>query len=75
MLGGQELARLRAHERPQHGIAYVPKGRTVFPDTTVEEDLELGAWTVRDLRACQESPPARALVVWASGGAMGGGYP
>jgi len=29
------------------GIAYVPQGRTVFPSLTVEENLELGAWTIR----------------------------
>ncbi len=55
MLGGQDLVHLRPHERVQHGIAYVPQGRTVFPDMTVEEHLELGAWTVRDPLARQES--------------------
>ena len=54
-LAGRDLGRLRPHERVQHGIAYVPQGRTVFPDMTVEEHLELGAWTVRDERARREA--------------------
>ncbi|HEY8486260.1 MAG TPA: ABC transporter ATP-binding protein [Limnochordales bacterium] len=54
-LSGQELGRLAPHRRVEKGIAYVPQGRTVFPDMTVEEHLDLGAWTVRDPRARREA--------------------
>src|SRR4051812_40240961 len=30
-----------------HGIAYLLQGRSTFPAMTVEENLELGAWTIR----------------------------
>ncbi len=30
-----------------HGIAYLLQGRSTFPSMTVEENLELGAWTIR----------------------------
>ena len=30
-----------------HGIAYLLQGRSTFPSMTVEENLELGAWTSR----------------------------
>ena len=54
-LQGVDLGRLPPHQRVRHGIAYVPQGRTVFPDMTVEEHLELGAWTVRDPAARREA--------------------
>jgi branched-chain amino acid transport system ATP-binding protein len=31
----------------EHGIAYLLQGRSTFPSMTVEENLELGAWTIR----------------------------
>ena len=42
-LGGIELAGEAAHRIPGHGIAYVPQGRRLFPEMTVEENLRLGA--------------------------------
>ncbi len=41
-LDGQELTRLRAHEIPRLGVAYVPQGRGLFPFLTVEENLRMG---------------------------------
>jgi branched-chain amino acid transport system ATP-binding protein len=41
-LEGNELTRLRPHEIPQLGIAYVPQGRRLFPLLTVEENLQMG---------------------------------
>lgn len=35
----------------EHGIAYLLQGRSTFPAMTVEENLELGAWTIRKDRA------------------------
>jgi branched-chain amino acid transport system ATP-binding protein len=45
--GAIDLLALAAHEIPALGIAHVPEGRQVFPDMTVEENLLLGAFTVR----------------------------
>ena len=42
-IDGTELAGLAAHRVPGHGIAYVPQGRRLFPEMTVEENLRLGA--------------------------------
>lgn len=36
------------------GIAYVPQERTIFPSLTVEENLELGAWSIRRDKAAVE---------------------
>src|SRR6476469_6442077 len=30
------------------GIAYCPQGRAIFPDMTIAEHLNMGAWTVSD---------------------------
>ena len=41
-LDGAELTRLPAHLVPKHGVAYVPQGRRLFGDLTVEENLRIG---------------------------------
>lgn len=41
-LDAHELTRLRPHEIPRLGIAYVPQGRGLFPFLTVEENLRIG---------------------------------
>jgi branched-chain amino acid transport system ATP-binding protein len=45
LLDGRDLARVAPSERPHLGIAHVPEGRQVFPNLTVHENLEMGAWT------------------------------
>lgn len=45
--GGTPLDVVRASERPAMGIALVPEGRELWPQMTVEENLELGAFTPR----------------------------
>ncbi|MEZ5818730.1 MAG: ABC transporter ATP-binding protein [Hyphomicrobiaceae bacterium] len=42
---GQDLAGIAPSERPHLGIAHVPEGRQVFPNLSVLENLEMGAWT------------------------------
>jgi branched-chain amino acid transport system ATP-binding protein len=50
--------RLINRERPdrlvQMGLCLVPEGRRIFPDLTVQENLELGAYTVSPRRLRQE---------------------
>src|SRR6516165_2594620 len=41
---GIDVASLPAHRIPELGIAHVPEGRQVFPDLTVAENLEIGAY-------------------------------
>ena len=42
------LPRLPAHQRAQLGIGYVPQGRDIFPQLTVEENLLVALSTRRD---------------------------
>src|SRR5690348_5287056 len=44
---GTDLAAMPAHRIPELGIAHVPEGRQVFPEMTVEETLEIGAYVPR----------------------------
>ena len=41
---GNDLASFPPHKIPELGIAHVPEGRQVFPDMTVNENLEVGAY-------------------------------
>jgi branched-chain amino acid transport system ATP-binding protein len=43
------LHKLPAHEIVKHGVAQVPEGRRIFSTLTVNENLNLGAFTCRDL--------------------------
>ena len=43
-----DLPRLPAHQRAQLGIGYVPQGRDIFPQLTVEENLLVALSTRRD---------------------------
>ncbi|WP_248805509.1 urea ABC transporter ATP-binding subunit UrtE [Pseudomonas sp. MWU13-2100] len=39
---GCEVSSLETHERVEHGIAYVPQGRMIFPSMTVLENIQTG---------------------------------
>jgi branched-chain amino acid transport system ATP-binding protein len=44
---GTDLAALPPYRVAELGIAHVPEGRQVFPDLTVQENLEIGAYVPR----------------------------
>jgi branched-chain amino acid transport system ATP-binding protein len=46
-LDGKPLVGRPAHEIARLGVAHVPEGRHVFPDQSVEDNLQLGAFTRR----------------------------
>lgn len=46
-LAGDDVTRLSAHARAQRGLVLVPEGRQLFPDMTVRENLEMGAFAPR----------------------------
>ncbi|MDY4768298.1 MAG: urea ABC transporter ATP-binding subunit UrtE [Treponema sp.] len=41
-LAGEEIISKKTYERAALGIGYVPQGRDIFPQLTVQENLELG---------------------------------
>ena len=43
-LAGQPLTRTPSHRRVLAGLGYVPQGREIFPQLSVEENLRIGAY-------------------------------
>lgn len=50
-LDGREIHGLEPYAIKRLGISYVPQGANIFPQLTVEENLQLGAWVIRQDRA------------------------
>lgn len=48
LFNGKSLLDIRGHDRVSLGIAHVPEGRRVFASMTVMENLNLGAFRVKD---------------------------
>ncbi|MGM9649325.1 MAG: urea ABC transporter ATP-binding subunit UrtE [Butyricicoccaceae bacterium] len=42
LFDGRDISKLPTYERVKLGIGYVPQGRDIFPQMTVQENLELG---------------------------------
>ncbi len=45
---GQPINKLRPHEIVKLGVSQVPEGRLIFPDLTVQENIDLGAFLRND---------------------------
>ncbi|MES2134787.1 MAG: ABC transporter ATP-binding protein [Patescibacteria group bacterium] len=43
-----------SHEVVERGIAFVPQGRRVFSDLTIQENLEVGGFTIHDSKILKE---------------------
>ncbi len=48
LLDGTDITHRKPHEIVALGVGHVPEGRRIFPRLSVEENLRLGAFTVRD---------------------------
>ncbi len=75
---GRSLQREPAHARARIGIGYVPQGREIFSQATVEENLRIGLAARRD--GAREIPrtiyqlfPALARMLHRRGGDLSGG--
>ena len=47
LMNGQDVTRLSPHTKASRGLVLVPEGRQLFPDMTVEENLEMGGYSQR----------------------------
>lgn len=55
LLEGEDLTRLLPHEIVIKGIVQVPEGRRVFGRLTVTENLEMGAFAIKDQQLISEN--------------------
>jgi len=53
--GGADLAKLQSHEIVGMGLCHVPEGRRIFTGLTVRENLDMGAYRVRDAARCAQN--------------------
>jgi branched-chain amino acid transport system ATP-binding protein len=49
-LNGTEKTGLSTHKIVKEGLGYVPQVANVFPSLTIEENLEIGSWSIKDKR-------------------------
>lgn len=55
ILDGEDITRLPPHKKVEKGIVLIPEGRQLFPDMTVLENLEMGAFTARASKRYKEA--------------------
>jgi branched-chain amino acid transport system ATP-binding protein len=61
LLGDQDITALPVDQRLAAGIAFLPQGRSVFPQLTVEENLRLAAWLLKRRKRELAAAVARML--------------
>jgi branched-chain amino acid transport system ATP-binding protein len=49
----KDITKLPPHETAKLGVAHVPEGRRIFPRLTVKENLEMGAFQLKDKKEIQ----------------------
>lgn len=52
---GVDISNMKTMDIVKRGIALSPEGRRIFPNLTVEENLILGAYTIKDKNAIQKT--------------------
>lgn len=50
----EDITKTPAHELIKKGISFVPQGRLVFSDLTVQDNLEMGAYTLTNKQVIQK---------------------
>ena len=48
LLEEEDISHMKPHNIVLAGLGHVPEGRGIFPNLTVQENLEMGAFTVKD---------------------------
>ena len=61
---GREVGHLAPHALKRLGIGYVPQGANIFPQLTVQENLQIGTWVFRHDRTRVASMLERAYTAF-----------
>jgi ABC-type branched-subunit amino acid transport system ATPase component len=48
IFNGEDITNGLPHEKKIKGISYVPQKTSIFPNLTVEENIKLGGWVIRN---------------------------
>lgn len=77
-LHGTDITQLKSHQRTHIGISYVPQGRQIIPDVTVEENIRLallgkGRKANGMLELAYDYFPALKPIAGRKGGVLSGG--
>ncbi len=51
LFNGEDMTTLKSHDVVERGIVQVPEGRHIFPNMSVEENLEMGSFTTTASKA------------------------
>jgi branched-chain amino acid transport system ATP-binding protein len=77
---GKDITKLPPHQTARLGIAHVPEGRRIFPRLTVKENLEMGAFQLKDKKEIETQMelvfqyfPRVKERLYQKGGTMSGG--
>ena len=77
---GKDLIQIPTYQRVSLGIAQSPEGRGVFPDMSVRENLEMGAYSrkdkaqiLKDFDMCLDLFPRLKERLWQMAGTLSGG--
>jgi branched-chain amino acid transport system ATP-binding protein len=55
LLHGEDVTNLASHAKANRGLVLVPEGRQLFPDLSVEENLEMGGYSRRARKRQKEN--------------------
>ena len=56
-INGTEKTNLSTHKIVMEGIGYVPQVANVFPSLTIEENLEIGSWSIKQKKEGHRNSP------------------
>jgi branched-chain amino acid transport system ATP-binding protein len=77
---GKNITGMKSHDIQKMGMSHVPEGRRIFPQLTVMENIDMGAWNVNDPNLIEQRKirvfdlfPRLKERVFQKGGTLSGG--